>query len=175
MTILLCSLLTTMAMMKRRSNSPLIWPPTTMCLPRSCTIQSESASNRELRLDATDGKRRVTIPSDSHFADQFEAAFRAYCVQIREKLQAVRIPILPISTHDPVTKQVLAALGRIAMNDPTSLNNLRDIVFATACIVVAACSGMVGLAGTCVRFSYFGQLSDMENSKKQSLSPTCPT
>ncbi len=62
-------------------------------------------------MEATDGAERLTVPTDAQFAERFESEFRARCDQIRQRLRAVRIPLLPICTHDPVTEQVLAALG----------------------------------------------------------------
>jgi len=62
-------------------------------------------------MEATDGRQRVVIPEGSQFAQEFEAEFRRRCEQLRERLRALRIPILPICTHDPVPEQVLAALG----------------------------------------------------------------
>ena len=62
-------------------------------------------------MEATDGRGRMTIPDDARFAKRFEAQFRNRCDQIRERLRAIRIPILPICTHEPVTDQVVAALG----------------------------------------------------------------
>jgi uncharacterized protein (DUF58 family) len=61
-------------------------------------------------MEATDGRRRVAIPEGSQFARAFETEFRKRCEQLRERLRALRIPILPICTHDPVPQQVLAAL-----------------------------------------------------------------
>ena len=70
----------------------------------------------------------MTVPDGVQFAERFEAEFRARCDQIRERLRAIRIPILPICTHEPVTEQVAAALGEPPMKpDPASLENLRDI------------------------------------------------
>ncbi len=62
-------------------------------------------------MEATDGRQRVAIPEGRPFAQAFETQFRKRCDQLRERLQALRIPILPICTHDPVPDQVLAALG----------------------------------------------------------------
>ena len=62
-------------------------------------------------MEASDGTGRVTIPKDDHFAQRFEDEFRARCDQIRQRLRAVRIPLLPICTHDSVAEQVVAALG----------------------------------------------------------------
>ena len=66
----------------------------------------------EGRMEATDGERQITVPNDSQFERRFEAAFRDQTDALREKLGAIRIPILPICTHDPVKEQVLAALGK---------------------------------------------------------------
>ncbi len=62
-------------------------------------------------MEATDGRRRVAIPEGSQFAQALETEFRKRCQQLRERLRALRIPILPICTHDPVPEQVMAALG----------------------------------------------------------------
>lgn len=63
------------------------------------------------QMEATDGRRRLAVPNDSQFAKRFEAQFQARCDQIRERLRAVRIPILPICTHQPLTAQVMATLA----------------------------------------------------------------
>jgi uncharacterized protein (DUF58 family) len=63
------------------------------------------------RMEATDGQRRMAVPTDARFAKRFEAEFRARFDQIRERLRAIRIPILPICTHESVADQVVAALG----------------------------------------------------------------
>jgi uncharacterized protein (DUF58 family) len=62
-------------------------------------------------MEVTDGQRRSAIPEDGHFAQAFETEFLKRCSQLRERLRALRIPILPICTHDPIPEQVLAALG----------------------------------------------------------------
>jgi len=62
-------------------------------------------------MEATDGARRVAVPEGQAFMKQFEDAFRARCDQICNRLRAIRIPILPLSTHEPVPGQVKAALG----------------------------------------------------------------
>jgi hypothetical protein len=54
----------------------------------------------------------MTVPAGTRFEERFEAEFRARCEQIRQRLQAIRIPILPICTYEPVPEQVMAALGR---------------------------------------------------------------
>ena len=62
-------------------------------------------------MRATDGKHQIVVPVDSSFEGRFEAAFRERCDQLREHLAGIRIPILPICTHDAVVDQVKAALG----------------------------------------------------------------
>jgi len=64
------------------------------------------------QMEATDGQRRVAVPVGSRFHTQFETAFRARADQIRQRLRSIRIPVLPICTHESVPQQVLTALGR---------------------------------------------------------------
>lgn len=63
-------------------------------------------------LQITDGRTINTIPADRSFPEQFQAAFEENCVEICESFSSLRIPILPICTHDPVPEQVLRALGK---------------------------------------------------------------
>lgn len=63
------------------------------------------------RMEATDGNQPLTIPEHQQFSQRFEDAFRASVQEIRENLTSIRIPILPICTHDPVPEQIMAALG----------------------------------------------------------------
>jgi uncharacterized protein (DUF58 family) len=63
-------------------------------------------------MEATDGERSVAVPVGSQFHTEFETAFRARADQIRQRLRAIRIPVLPVCTHEPVPQQVLSALGR---------------------------------------------------------------
>lgn len=63
------------------------------------------------RMEVTDGRRELAIPEGGSFAQAFETEFRKRCAQLRDRLRALRIPILPICTHDPIPGQVLAALG----------------------------------------------------------------
>ncbi|MEM8677811.1 MAG: DUF58 domain-containing protein [Planctomycetota bacterium] len=60
---------------------------------------------------ATDGGQTVAIPDGKSFQARFEAAFVARCDELRSILQALRIPILPICTHETVRAQLAAALG----------------------------------------------------------------
>jgi len=62
-------------------------------------------------MEVTDGRRRTAIPEGNQFGQAFETEFRKRCEQLRERLRVLRIPILPICTHEPVPEQVLAALG----------------------------------------------------------------
>lgn len=61
---------------------------------------------------ATDGTEQLRVSQGPEFTQRYEACFRDVCKEIRSRLRAIRIPILPICTHEPVTDQVLAALGR---------------------------------------------------------------
>jgi uncharacterized protein (DUF58 family) len=61
-------------------------------------------------MEATDGQQRVVIPDGGRFFQSLESEFRKRCEQLRKHLQALRIPILPLCTHDPVPDQVLSAL-----------------------------------------------------------------
>ena len=60
---------------------------------------------------ATDGQTAVSIPEGDQFGDSFAREFRSVTDQICRRLEAIRIPILPICTHDSVVAQVLAVLG----------------------------------------------------------------
>jgi len=62
-------------------------------------------------LEITDGLRSIQLPEGSSFSQRMHAAFQARCDEIRSRLRALRIPILPICTHDPIPAQVRAALG----------------------------------------------------------------
>ncbi len=69
-------------------------------------------ANRDSQMQATDGTRQMSVPASEDFSERFAAEFRARLEQIRQRLRAVRIPILPLCTHEPVTEQVLAAIGK---------------------------------------------------------------
>ena len=62
-------------------------------------------------LEVTDGRQRIQLPPSDRFSEQMQAQFQARCDQLRRRLRALRIPILPICTHDPIPEQVRAALG----------------------------------------------------------------
>lgn len=63
-------------------------------------------------VTATDGQKNVTFSGGSDFDDRFETAFRERMDVLTSILQSLRIPILPICTHESVTQQIAAALGR---------------------------------------------------------------
>ena len=63
------------------------------------------------RMEATDGRQQAVVPDGGTFAHRYESEFRNRCDQVRDRLRAIRVPILPICTHDPVAEQVMSALG----------------------------------------------------------------
>jgi len=63
------------------------------------------------QMTASDGRRQLSVPSGDKFADRFEAEFRAMSAQLKERMGALRIPFLPICTHELVADQVRAAMG----------------------------------------------------------------
>jgi len=63
-------------------------------------------------MEATDGAERVAVPSDRNFRARFREAFIARAQRLRAELGALRVPVLPICTHDPVPDQLRAAFGR---------------------------------------------------------------
>ncbi|QDS97954.1 DUF58 domain-containing protein [Adhaeretor mobilis] len=64
------------------------------------------------KMEATDGRRQVSIPETARFQEQFAEEFRGRIALLRDRLRAIRIPVLPLCTHEPVPEQVMAALGR---------------------------------------------------------------
>lgn len=62
-------------------------------------------------VDVFDGVQQMTVRPDAQLAIQFREAFLKRSQQIRQRLRAIRIPVLPICTHEPVIDQLLAALG----------------------------------------------------------------
>ena len=63
------------------------------------------------QMEATDGGRQLPVPESSGFETRFESEFRQRTADLRDRLRAIRIPILPLCTHDPVADQVVSALG----------------------------------------------------------------
>jgi uncharacterized protein (DUF58 family) len=63
-------------------------------------------------MEATDGADRVAVPSDLRFETRFREAFVERGERLRTELRALRVPVLPICTHEPVPDQLRAAFGR---------------------------------------------------------------
>ncbi|QDT68820.1 hypothetical protein MalM25_17450 [Planctomycetes bacterium MalM25] len=61
--------------------------------------------------DLTDGNDSLRVCVDPAFARRSTAEFHSRVEQIHQRLSSVKIPILPICTHDSVVEQVHAALG----------------------------------------------------------------
>ncbi len=64
------------------------------------------------QMEVSDGTQRVTIPDETTFHQRFQLAFESRIAELKNNLKAIKIPILPICTHDSVTEQVMKALGR---------------------------------------------------------------
>lgn len=62
-------------------------------------------------LEVSDGLRRVIVPPEMAFGKKYEADFVKWGQLIRDRFSALKIPVLPICTHDDVGDQVLRALG----------------------------------------------------------------
>lgn len=62
-------------------------------------------------MEATDGGQQIPLPESTGFETRFESEFRQRTANLRERLRSIRIPILPLCTHEPVGDQVVAALG----------------------------------------------------------------
>lgn len=62
-------------------------------------------------VDATDGNRQLTIAPNDRLSKRFRGEFESRVEQIRLRLRSIRIPILPICTHEPVIDQLLSTLG----------------------------------------------------------------
>ncbi|MDF7826123.1 DUF58 domain-containing protein [Pontiellaceae bacterium B12227] len=62
-------------------------------------------------LEVTDGEKQLTIPEGRSFQDNYEAAFVEWGRLIQERFSALKVPVLPICTHDDVGDQILSALG----------------------------------------------------------------
>lgn len=65
----------------------------------------------KMPLRITDGQKSATLYPSHRIEQDFEEAFMRRCDEIRQILTSLRIPILPICTHEPVVDQVLYALG----------------------------------------------------------------
>jgi uncharacterized protein (DUF58 family) len=62
-------------------------------------------------LEVTDGENAISVPEGGNFPEGFAECFEKKLENIRSVLGSIRIPVLPICTHDPVSEQVLDALG----------------------------------------------------------------
>lgn len=67
---------------------------------------------REAGLEVTDGQRIRGVPTAERFQMDYESLFQERIAAIRKTLGSLRIPILPLCTHDPVGNQLRTALGR---------------------------------------------------------------
>lgn len=61
--------------------------------------------------DVTDGTRHLSVEINAGLNDRFEQCFRLLSEQIRTQLRSIRIPILPICTHESILSQLMLALG----------------------------------------------------------------
>ena len=66
---------------------------------------------RQAGLEVTDGAVTREVPTGERFQGAFEACFKERVDAIRGVLGSLRIPILPLCTHDPVGEQLRVALG----------------------------------------------------------------
>ena len=62
-------------------------------------------------LEVTDGRTVVPVPISGDFMASFRERFQDRMDEIRGVLDSIRIPILPICTHEPVPEQLIEALG----------------------------------------------------------------
>ncbi len=62
-------------------------------------------------VEATDGRQQIHAVIGERFNDRFQTAFQRRVDQIRQRLRGIRIPIVPICTHDPVVDQLRHAFG----------------------------------------------------------------
>lgn len=62
-------------------------------------------------MPASDGQVQYLIPCGPEFDRAFENSFQLRCEHLKERLSAIRVPIVPICTHEPVVEQILAAIG----------------------------------------------------------------
>ena len=62
-------------------------------------------------LEAFDGESRITLPHGRSFDESYQSEFQNRLETLKSQLAGLRIPVVPICTHDPVPDQVIAALG----------------------------------------------------------------
>lgn len=61
--------------------------------------------------DVTDGSQRARVEISPQSNQRFEAEFLRFSGQIRDRLRSIRIPVLPICTHESIASQLLIAMG----------------------------------------------------------------
>lgn len=62
-------------------------------------------------VEATDGQRRTQFHANASFNQRLQAEFQQRADRIRLRLRGIRVPALPLCTHEPVVDQLRAALG----------------------------------------------------------------
>ena len=62
-------------------------------------------------LRVSDGRKQFPLPGGARFEQEYEKIFIEWSTKLRDRFKALRIPMLPICTHEPVVDQVLRALG----------------------------------------------------------------
>ena len=62
-------------------------------------------------LAVTDGKSQHQIKTTGNFPSRYKSEFERLCRSIQDTLSGIRVPILPICTHDEVVGQIAIALG----------------------------------------------------------------
>ena len=60
---------------------------------------------------ANDRGRRYQVPNAGAFAKQFQEAFQRRLDEWREIFRTLQVPVLPISTHQPVPMQIRSLFG----------------------------------------------------------------
>ena len=66
-------------------------------------------ASRDLKI--SDGTTQQSLPDGKEFQKRYKECFSQWGVLIRDCFRALKIPILPLCTHDDVGEQVLRALG----------------------------------------------------------------
>lgn len=65
----------------------------------------------ESELAAFDGEYNRSFRTGGRFDADYRAQFENRARLVRERLKAIRIPVLPICTHEPVIEQLRSAIG----------------------------------------------------------------
>ncbi|MBB3205845.1 uncharacterized protein (DUF58 family) [Rhodopirellula rubra] len=61
--------------------------------------------------DVTDGSHETTVNVTARVNERYVEQFRLLAEEIRGRLRSIRIPVLPICTHESIVSQLLNALG----------------------------------------------------------------